>query len=531
MKKLDLYPHNQISANAIKEAYKKGERIVGLVKATGTGKSYIGLQLSLDNSDKKTIYVVPNLSIIEHLEKIIEENNLSLENDFPNLDLRTYQDITSKSDEELAYLECDLLIIDEFHHLGAPVWGERINKLVETHPNMLIFGMTAYTVRDRGTSYERDMANPYKNELFSNKIVHRYDLADAMIDGVLPSVIYKTTIISLIDELEKELEQKIQTDSYFTKKDENEYISIIETAKKRVHEVNPIANILRKNIIKDGKYIYFCPVNSEEGINDIETIQAETLNYLKEFIDEENIIFYKSTSKDEKNGKLNRDAFYNDTDIEGKSTKNKLRIMFVKNQYNEGVHAPNVYGVILGRGTNSDIVAFEQIGRALSSGEDTVKLRKQLECIKQEELFQIAKYRELNVSDDMTKEDLIEKLLSKTIIDLAGNYKFIKELEDNIKDRLKKTSIKTGRTNAKNQLRKVNFDIEIEDRELLTSLLELKERTNHSLLEKRVEIFMKYINAHAIPQSESKIKFIDLNKDINDTILVGRWLDQQKQKI
>ena len=48
-------------------------------------------------------------------------------------------------------------------------------------------------------------------------------------------------------------------------------------------------------------------------------------------------------------------------------------IEFAKNQYNEGVHAPNVDGVILGRETRSDIVFFEQIGRALSVRGDSYK--------------------------------------------------------------------------------------------------------------------------------------------------------------
>ena len=56
------------------------------------------------------------------------------------------------SRDEIAALDIDLLILDEFHHIGAPVWGARINDIIETHPDMQIFGMTAYTVRDRGTA-------------------------------------------------------------------------------------------------------------------------------------------------------------------------------------------------------------------------------------------------------------------------------------------------------------------------------------------------------------------------------------------
>ena len=73
--------------------------------------------------------------------------------------------------EELEKLNIEMLILDEFHLLGAPIWSSRINAIIETHPNILIFGMTAYTVRDRGTQYERDMANPDRDEIFSKKKV------------------------------------------------------------------------------------------------------------------------------------------------------------------------------------------------------------------------------------------------------------------------------------------------------------------------------------------------------------------------
>lgn len=72
------------------------------------------------------------------------------------------------NDEELAKLDYDNLIIDEFHHIGAPVWGAKVNKLIKLHPDKFVLGMTAYTVRDRGTEFERDMVNSETEELFSN---------------------------------------------------------------------------------------------------------------------------------------------------------------------------------------------------------------------------------------------------------------------------------------------------------------------------------------------------------------------------
>ena len=46
---LNLYPHNLEGYDEAKKAYQEGKKIVSEVRATGTGKSYINLQLALDN--------------------------------------------------------------------------------------------------------------------------------------------------------------------------------------------------------------------------------------------------------------------------------------------------------------------------------------------------------------------------------------------------------------------------------------------------------------------------------------------------
>ena len=162
-----LYEHNANSYRKVKASFDVGEKVVGIVHATGTGKSYNALQLAYDNKDKKIVYVVPSNGIIEHVQKIIEDNpKLDMKRDFPNLEFRTYQSFISLSRNEIESIDCDILILDEFHHIGAPIWGARIDTMLETHPNIKVFGMTVYTVRDRGTVYEKDMANPETDELF-----------------------------------------------------------------------------------------------------------------------------------------------------------------------------------------------------------------------------------------------------------------------------------------------------------------------------------------------------------------------------
>ena len=529
-KLLGLYDHNIESYEKIVESFEK-ENIVGIVHATGTGKSYNALQLALDNKDKKIIYITPSNGIIEHLKKIINDNqNLDLKRDFPNLEFRTYQSLINLSKEELSNLPCELLILDEFHHLGAPVWGSRINTLIETHENIKVLGMTAYTIRDRNTPYERDMANPDTNELFSNKIVSRYDLCDAMLEGLLPKPIYKTAYTNLL-EIEEHLESKINKlpqESIEYK----EYMLILKNIKRRINDAPSIPNILKKTLKPNGKYIYFCPPFSEEGTNDIETIKSQTLEYLKTFIEEKDIEIYTTTSEMGELGTKNREAFYNDKDLKEQDTKNKLRIMFAINQYNEGVHAPNIDGVIMGRGTTSDIVYFEQLGRALSVRGNTLEMYNKYETYSKEELINLCRQKDIPVKENISKEELIEKLIAPVVIDLTNNYEYIKELENNLKNRVKKIQKQNGTdTKRKIKLFDTSFDIEIENEDIFEMLKRLNEKLTMTW-EDYYDLAKAYYEHHGDLEIKQTFKTNNgYEYDENGTINLGQWIERQRRRI
>ena len=521
-----LYKHNADSYRIIKSAYELGEKVVGIVHATGTGKSYNALQLAYDNKDKKIIYIVPSNGIIEHIKKIIDNNsNLNLERDFHNLEFRTYQSFISLSKEEIKNIKCDLLILDEFHHIGAPIWGSRIDTIVETHPKMKIFGMTAYTVRDRGTSYERDMVNPDTDELFSGKIKSRYDLCDAMIDGVLPKPIYIGAHHNLIDK-EQKLEEKVK-ELNATTREYQEYMAILLAVKRRIQEAPSIPKILRKNIKPNGKYIYFCPPCSEEGTNDIETIKKQALTWFKQFIKEEDIIVYTSTSDMGSVGKLNRNAFYDDVTLEGEKVDSKFRIMFAINQYNEGIHAPNIDGVIMGRGTTSDIVYFEQLGRALAVRGNTKEMFDELEKYELKELIQMCKSRDIQIKENIEKEEIIEKLIVPIIIDLAGNYEFIKELENDLKNRIKNIQSNGLSSHRDIKIRDASFDISIENQDLFEMLMYVSDRLKITW-EDYYNLAESYYKHHGNLEIPFRFKTTNGYEYDEQGIKLGSWLCNQR---
>ena len=525
---LGLYKHNQESYKKVKNAFDSGEKVVGIIHATGTGKSFNALQLAYDNQDKQIIYVTPYNSIIEHINEIIKENpELDIDRDFKHVKFMTYAGLAKLSPEELEKINVDMLILDEFHHIGAPVWGEAVQRVIDSHEDLLIFGMSAYSVRDRNTQYERDMAEDNGNEIFSDKIVSRYDLVDAILDGVLPVPIYKSAYVGLNDLVDKLVEKA--TKKYKGTPKLTEYLNIFRDVKRKIIANLDTKELLFNNIKKNGKYIYFCPTMSVENENDIHTIMEDMKQFLlSKGYQEDDFEFYFTTSEDEVLGRRNRKAFYNDVDLKGRDTSNKLRIMFTINQYNEGVHAPNVDGVILGRETNSDIVYYEQIGRGLSVRGDSLKQIERLQELDINTIIEMCNSRDIKI-DGLSKDDMIERLVAPTIIDLAGNISFIKDLMDDLKHRIKERQLKNKHIDRIINITEHSFDIDILGEDLIATLMKISNEFMPNSWDDSYQLALNYYNEYGSLRISRNFKTFDGITYDQYGYPLGQWLTTQKK--
>lgn len=502
MKEIGLYGHNLRSYQKIKEAF-KNQNIVGIIHATGTGKTYNAFQIILDNQDKKIYYITPQTGIIEHVENAIRENpNLSQE-DFKNVEFKTYQSFNNKTKDELKNMDVDILILDESHHSKAPIWGNRINQIIMSHPNLKVFRMSAY-------ENEEDKNNP-------EWIVSRYDLIDAIIDQNIPRPIYKTALNNL-EQTVKELKEVIKRKK-LSEEDIKIYTELMREIDKDLEHLEKVDEIIKYNIKPNAKLIYFCPISNDKD-ETIEKYQKESLKWFNQITTEDNIVFYKSTSSMGKEGKENREAFYHDIDMQGSSVKDKLRVMFCINQYNEGIHAPNVDGVIMGRNTTSEIVFFEQLGRALSVKGNHSKNVENYRKKTVEELKKECDILSIYYKKTDTKDILINKLLSPVIIDLAGNIEYMKLLEQKYQDKLKELNI--NKTNNK-------FDISIFNEGVYDKIKYVRDRLN-------TDWFDKYYLAKAYYEKNKNLKLPEGYKTINGTdydeygINLFEWIKQEKAK-
>ena len=197
-------------------------------------------------------------------------------------------------------------------------------------------------------------------------------------------------------------------------------------------------------------------------------------------------------------GKKNREAFYNDQTLEGESANGKLRIMFAINQYNEGVHAPNIDGVILGRATSSDIVFFEQLGRALAVRGDTKSEYEKLDKHTREELIDLCRHKDIMIKEGTAKEAIIGMLLAPTIIDLTNNIGFIRELENSLKERMTdKLAMERNEPTTKRKVKisDADFDITVENLDLYEELRYIMDRLTNTW-QSKYELAQVYYEHH-----------------------------------
>lgn len=177
---IELYPHNQQAYENILESFKISNKTC-VIHPTGTGKSFIALKWLFENRNKKCLFLTSTDVIIDQFKRYIAKSDLIL-NDFPNLEIKTYQSLKNDTNNY------DCIVLDEFHRCGAPEWGKEVNQILNNNLNSKVLGLSATPIRYLDN--QRDMSE----EIFEGNISSKMSLAEAIVLGILPIPIYKLYI-------------------------------------------------------------------------------------------------------------------------------------------------------------------------------------------------------------------------------------------------------------------------------------------------------------------------------------------------
>ena len=193
--KVDLLPHNQEAYEKVKLQIAEGKKKIAISHATGTGKSYLIAKLFEDYSDYKKLVLVPSTYISDQIQGLFEKYSIQ------NADVVLYQRLIRMSDEDIAAMDYDLIALDEYHHDTSKVWGDKVRKLIDTHPQSIIFGTSATPVRSDGVNTI--------DELFEGNCASDFPLSESIAKKIVPLPKYIGALYMLDDELER-LRKKVE---------------------------------------------------------------------------------------------------------------------------------------------------------------------------------------------------------------------------------------------------------------------------------------------------------------------------------
>ena len=427
---ITLMPHNIEAYEKVNEDIEKNNK-TAVIQPTGTGKMYIGLKYVENNKGKKTIYIAPSNSILHDVKKNIFAEGMTMQ-DFPNLKRITYQKLATLSDEEIEKLEADIIIVDEFHHCGAPVWGKGVERLIERNPNAKILGFSATPIRYNDGL--RDMAD----EMFENNVASEMTLEEAIDSGILPGATYVSTLYGYEQELEK-MQANIDNTkaSIENRKQAQELLN--ELRKKIDENTQNLPELLSEHMKnKSGKYIVFC-----KNIDDMNEKMEQAQKMFGGV--NSNIKVRGVSSKIKETDRIL-------TEFEQDNEEGTLKLLYAVDMISEGYHVKDLDGVVMMRPTYSPTVFMQQLGRGLTVGND--------------------------------KETVI--------LDLVNNFDSCKIIED-LAERMKQYKGRegAGEKEKRKSSRLSIFDTTKEFREIAERITELTKRRTISL-EEKIELFERF---------------------------------------
>lgn len=340
---MELFKHNQWAYDKlVKSLYSHSRTTV--IQPTGTGKSYIIAKLIKENRDKVFIYISSSNYIINQFKekfKYAKSNTIFL----------TYNSLLFLQLSQITSSNVNYIVLDEFQRAGAHQWNSKLVKLFDIYPTAKIIGVTAIEIR---TDLDKNgLKRNMVEEIFHGNIAHKLSLADAFNIGILPFPKYIKALYSLDYEYSV-IKNKLK-ESQSSKK--QQFLDTVEQTKIDWDNSQGVPTVLLKHIKLERSFIVFC-----RNIEHLEKMVLKVTQWFLKAFGASNINTYISHSKEPKSNQYYED-FKKNISLHSKD----FNLLFTVDQLNEGIHIPNIDGLIFLRSTDSHLIFHQQWGRALET--------------------------------------------------------------------------------------------------------------------------------------------------------------------
>ncbi len=256
-----LFEHNRKAYVAAVEMMARTGRSA-IIHPTGTGKSFIALQLCADNPKSRVCLLSPSEYIFAtQMEKWVLAGGEVLK----NIQFITYARLMRMGEDELSKIAPDYIVLDEFHRCGAAQWGGGVERLRGMYPEAKMLGLSATNIRYLDN--QRDMAW----ELFGGNVASELTLGAAVACGILPAPKYVLSVYAYQKELQRyEMRVRQARNKAVRDKAEKE----LEALRRALEKADGLDEIFARHMLPEtgkrtggaesadaamhGKYIVFC---------------------------------------------------------------------------------------------------------------------------------------------------------------------------------------------------------------------------------------------------------------------------------
>lgn len=321
---ITLKPHNQKAVEEILAAYRNGKHSVIYTSGVGTGKTFVfmGLAERICRKEDRILYVMPKYTVQSNILEYDDFKALPIPVDFVTFN---YFTDTDKGIKKISRYR--MLVIDECHHLGSDLYGKNLLTCMNKCGRPVL-GLTATPERDHTNT---DIREDYDVRTYFDATVEGISTFDAIRLGLMPPFEYR---IMMPDKNIRQLEREYDKE-YDVKVD---YMDC-------------------ENILKDIVRIYdrrkwICFFSSVRSLH-------EAMPMVKRIFKDYTVcVLYAD--------------LHNLTETIRTVQTSERAVVLSVNMLLEGVHLPDITGIVLFRHVTS-LVTFQQILGRVCSMNNTVQ--------------------------------------------------------------------------------------------------------------------------------------------------------------
>lgn len=248
--------------------------------------------------------------------------------------------------KEIDRIKADHILIDEFHHFGAEVWGEAVREVIENNPSARILGTSATPIRPQGMV---DTVDVY----FEGNLFYELTLPQAWYYGILPVPLLVQSVYGLNGQLDKLQRRLDRSECSETRR--RQIQGKLDSARIDFKESWGAPQLIKQFLpVSVRKLLVFCRDKKE-----LHLMIPEVTGWLEKAGFSVKVFEVHNDRREHENERT----------LQGfREYTGRLHVLFSINMLIEGLHVEGVDAALFLRRTESYVVTLQQLGRCLKVG-------------------------------------------------------------------------------------------------------------------------------------------------------------------